>query len=113
MKYAPQMYGCAEGDLEIRQLEVMRALGSKGVPYKAKEHPIPRLEYGRWLCDCPCGSGAGITRKGNAHCFECGRIMKVAKWPDADTRGRVEDALKERPEHEQHWNTTDPEPKIG
>ena len=110
MKYAGEIYGCPEQDVEGRQLEFLARSGKKAVPHQDEHQPIPRLEWGRWICDCPCGSGAGITKKGIAHCFECGRVMQVASWPNAAKRAKVEKALKDK--KEQHWKIDDPEPQA-
>lgn len=110
MKYAPEMYGCPENELEGKQLEFLARSGKRIAPFVSPEQPIPRFEHGRWLCDCPCGSGAGITQKGIAHCFECGRIMRVGSWPNAEKRARVKQALRDAKESEKNWRVDEPEP---
>lgn len=110
MKYAAEIYGCAEPDIEGKQLDFLARNGSGKRPHRTDHQPIPRLEHGRWLCDCPCGSGAGITRNGIAHCFECGAIMQVASWPSKTKRDRVSKKLEKRADHQQNWKIDQPEP---
>ena len=67
--------------IEAAQREFFRLAhprGNRPQPHAAPDSPPVYLNYGRWLVDCPCGSGARITPAGTAYCFDCGRIMTVA-----------------------------------
>ena len=54
-----------------------------------------RVEHGRWIADCPCGSGVAVHPEWrDAGCLECGRwwpVMVPPHWRD------IEDILMARP----------------
>lgn len=82
LRFAGAMLGVAEDDASVRakqDAELRRAhpRGNRPVPHETSDRPPVYLNHGRWLVDCPCGSGAGVTPTGHAYCCECGRIMAV------------------------------------
>lgn len=57
---------------------------------------IARVEHGRWLADCPCGSGVAVHPEWpNAGCLECGRWWPVVLPSDWKV---IEDVLIARPQ---------------
>lgn len=97
--YAGGIYRCGETDQALiqRQAEILKdpAHPTHGPAHVSPVSPPPRLEHGRWIVDCPCGSGAGVSRTGLACCMECGAQMTIT-LPDATTRAAVETLLSER-----------------
>jgi hypothetical protein len=97
MRYAGEIYGIPESRLAERH-----AVHIKSGPHEMPDTPQPRLEHDRWLVDCPCGSGVGVTRTGRAYCFACGAVMRVT-LPSEVTRQAVESLLASRPERHRNW----------
>lgn len=104
MKYAGEIYGCGSDDasLRMRQRQFLSQLRPPKVAHESALTPLPRLEQGRWIVDCSCGSGAGISTEGRAYCFECGAVMTIA-LPPKEQRDAVADVLQARPETAKNW----------
>ena len=81
-------------------------LRSRGRPVQVHDRadPIPaRVNWNRWIVDCPCGAGAGVDwDAGVARCFLCGAVHRTVVL-DAD-RAAIEAALLQRPTpNTRHW----------
>lgn len=102
IRYAGGIYGCGEDDasLRLRQRGFLAKVGKTA--RESHETPTPRIDHGRWLVDCPCGSGAGISTASKAYCFECGRIMTVS-LPAKVEREEAEAVLSARPLRARNW----------
>ncbi len=103
IKYAGDLYRCGddEGSLRAAQAPAVRREGHQ--PHESAQTPQPRIDHGRWIVDCQCGSGAGVSRQGKAFCFECGAIMRVL-LPSVDQRNAAEALLTLRKESNQNWH---------
>lgn len=54
-----------------------------------------RIDHGRWLLDCDCGSGVGCDPTWpDARCFGCGTVYPTVVYPAS--RARIEAALLKR-----------------
>lgn len=64
---------------------------------------IARVDWGRWVADCPCRAGVAVHPEwATTGCLECGRILNVTV--PSEFRD-IEDALLERSEDSQrHWD---------
>lgn len=59
------------------------------------EQPPSRVNHGRWVCDCACGSCAAVAPELDiAICCECGNVYRPLVPPDWQEAERV---LLERP----------------
>lgn len=57
---------------------------------------VARIDHGRWIADCACGSGVALERTwAEARCFGCGAVYRSVQWPAA--ADRIEAALVKRP----------------
>lgn len=49
---------------------------------------IARIEHGRWIADCPCGSGVAVHPEWpSAGCLECGRwwpVLVPVQWREIE-----------------------------
>ena len=73
------------------------ASGLRSIRIHESNVPIEaRVNNGRWLFDCDCGSGVAADPDfAAAYCFGCGAIHTVVVFPD--DRADVERVLLERP----------------
>lgn len=56
---------------------------------------VARIDHGRWIADCACGSGVALRRTWTtARCFGCGAVYRSVQWPAA--ADRIEAALVKR-----------------
>ncbi len=77
MKYAADIYRVPDTDaaLMARQMQLV------GRSHVSADQPSVRLDDGRWIVDCVCGSGAGVTPRGTAFCMLCGAQMRGLQFP--------------------------------
>ena len=85
--------------LAARQDEAFRVAREHGVEIVPHDDPRPlvaRVDHGRWIGDCDCGSGVALERAWpEARCFGCGARYATVVWPvQAD---QIEAALLKRP----------------
>lgn len=102
IKYAGQIYKCGDDDASLRLRQRPHVIQSGHTVHDSPHAPAPRLEQGRWIVDCSCGSGAGVSNAGKAYCFECGAIMTVT-LPPLEQRREAEAELLTRPERNRNW----------
>lgn len=108
LRFAGAILGCGEDDASVRakqDAELRRAhpRGNRPVPHETDDHPYVYLNHGRWLVDCPCGSGAAVTTTGKAYCCECGRIMTV-ELPDVQVQAEAVAVFGDQKIEERNWH---------
>lgn len=65
---------------------------------------VARVNYGRWMVDCRCGSGAlADPAFPEARCFYCGAVIHPIRFPPMPDRVRLEQLLVVRPIEHRHW----------
>lgn len=67
-----------------------------------------RVDWNRWLVDCPCGGAAAAwPEHDRACCLDCFTIHPVS-FPDADERAAAGKVLDQRPtDADRHWDPRD------
>ena len=73
------------------------AMMRHGIPtHRRAETVTAYVNDGRWVADCPCGSGILLVPGwALGTCFECGGIAEIA-WPDEKAIVAIDAALGER-----------------
>ena len=104
MTYAGQIYRCGDDDASLRLRQRPHVVAQGQTVHESPQSPLPRLEHDRWIVDCECGSGAGISNAGKAYCFECGAIMTIAAFPSKPDRDAVATLMASRPATTRNWH---------
>ena len=69
---------------------------NRPAPAETDQPLVARVDFGRWLGDCPCGDAPVIDPEWSlACCLTCGAIYRAIVMPD-DAKA-IEAALLERP----------------
>lgn len=82
-----------------------KAVGDPPIePWPASRALVARIEYGRWLGDCDCGSGVAVEPLwAAARCFACGAVYNDVQLPDTEERLNLEYLIATRKRLNQHW----------
>jgi hypothetical protein len=71
---------------------------------------IARVDHGRWVVDCPCGSSSMVwTDNPLLWCMSCGNADVNHRWrrvsiPGPEIRDQIEELLMVRPKENRIWN---------
>lgn len=64
---------------------------------------VAYVNHGRWVADCPCGSGLLCSpRDEDACCLECGLVHRVA-FPEPSDIDAATQILMQRPRRNRNW----------
>jgi hypothetical protein len=93
--------GASPDALEQRHAKVLQAKRDSGVDARMHDDPtvkIARINEGRWIFDCTCGSGV-LTHPAwqIGRCFACGATYTAVQFPEHDERRKIELLLVQRP----------------
>lgn len=85
----------------------LKAYGEDVVEETVTEQMPARIELGRWIFDCACGSGvAAHPEWADARCMGCGRIYASVAFPE--DRPEIEAVLLRRPaEKNRSWSAVE------
>jgi hypothetical protein len=87
--------GMREKHAEALQSLQSRELIASLVPDVDATPQTVRVDHGRWIFDCSCGSGvAADPTWPDARCLGCGTVFPVVVWPE--DRAAIEAALVAR-----------------
>jgi hypothetical protein len=95
-----------------RHVEALAGLaeteGAIVTPHTEATPQAARINYGRWLTDCPaCAAGVSADPAfAEARCFHCGAVIPVT-FPAADDVAVIEALLVRRPLTNRHWRPSE------
>ena len=92
----------------LQTLARQRDMGIDARPHIDETALVARIDHGRWLVDCPCGSGVAVDPDWDeARCFACGSVYPHVVFPAGQLRARIETTLRLRPLSSRNWRPTE------
>lgn len=96
-----------EADAARVQRTKVRGLQDLGEDATVRDDATPltaRVDWGRWIVECPCGAGVAVQADWRAaYCLGCGRILTAVIFPPTDEREAVEAVLGMRDQRHQFY----------